>query len=84
MLIAVSKIFKNPTDSEDCLETKHTNNVGLSVNNDNLNGQEVLPIVDNENTGDDFGVDFTADFDSYPELSGAPRVGDLLVYKVIS
>ena len=84
VLVAVSKIFKNPTDSEDCLETKHANNAELSVNNDNLNGQAVLPIVDSKDTGDDFGVDFTVDFDTYPELSGAPRVGDLLVYKVIN
>ena len=83
VLVAVSKIFKNPTDSECCLETNKTNEVEASVNNDNPNGQESQSNVDIQDTGDDFGVDFTADFDSYPDLNGLPRVGDVLVYKVI-
>ena len=86
VLVAVSRIFKNATDSEGCLETNKTSDKEASLcNNDtNLNSQENQPNVSTEDTGDDFGVDFTADFDAYPELSGTPRVGDVLAYKVIT
>ena len=84
VLVAVSKIFKNPTDSEGCLETNQTNEAEASISNDNSNAQENLSRVEIEDTGDDFGMDFTVDFDSYPELSGTPRIGDVLIYKVIN
>lgn len=85
VLVAVSKIFKNDTDSEGCLEANKTidNEKSLCNNDTNPESQENQPNVNTEDTGDDFGVDFAADFDAYPELSGTPRVGDLLAYKVI-
>ena len=84
VLVAVSKIFQNPTDGEGCLEINKPNEAEVLINNDSCNVQENQSKVENENTGDDFGVDFTADFDTYPELNGTPRVGDVLVYKVIN
>ena len=82
VLVAVSKVFENPTDSEheSCIETNKTGEGETSINTDKENQLS----VEVEDTGDDFGVDFAADFDSYPELSGVPRVGDVLVYKVIN
>lgn len=85
VLVAVSKIFKNSTDSEACMETNKTSEIEASLfNNDNNSAGQEKQSDEIEDTGDDFGVDFTADFDSFPELHGAPRVGDVLVYKVIN
>lgn len=85
VLVAVSKIFQNPIDREDCLEINKPNEAEALINNDICNVQENQSYnVKIENTDDDFGVDFTADFDTYPELNGTPRVGDVLVYKVIN
>lgn len=83
VLVAVSKIFKNPTDNEVCLETNRASEADISLVDDlNSNNKENQSDVKIEDTGDDFGMDFTVDFDSYPELSGMPRVGDVLLYKV--
>ena len=82
VLVAVSKIFQNPTDRE--VEINKPNDTEALINNDSSNVQENQSNVEIENTGDDFGVDFTIDFDTYPELNGTPRVGDVLVYKVIN
>lgn len=85
VLVAVSKIFKNPTDSEGSLETNKAGEVEASLSkNGNSNGQESQSNIEAQDAGDDFGVDFTVDFDSYPELNGAPRIGDVLAYKVIN
>ena len=78
VMVAVSKIYENPMDDGVCLEANKTSEVKVSlINNVNSDVQE-----NQSNIGDDFGVDFTFDFDSYPELSGIPRVGDVLAYKV--
>lgn len=82
VLVAVSQIFKNAMDSEETNKTSDKE-VSLCNNDTNPNSQENQPNVSTGDTGDDFGVDFTADFDAYPELSGTPRVGDVLAYKVI-
>ena len=83
VLVAVSKIFKNSTDNEGCLENKTISEMEASLlsNDSYSNGQENQTNVEIEDT-DDFGVDFTVDFDSCPELSGTPRLGDILAYKV--
>jgi len=70
VMVAVSKIYENPIHDEVCLESNKISDINVQKN------------VKVEDTEDDFGIDFTADFDSYPELSGIPRVGDVLVYKV--
>lgn len=78
VMVAVSKIYENPIDDEVSLKVNKNSEVEASLI-DNINSN----IQGNQsNIGDDFGVDFTVDFDSYPELSGIPRVGDVLVYKV--
>jgi len=90
-LVAISKIFENPIAEEVTKSKDEPVNVNSDAEEKETTSKdeiEVPPndkscIEENEETiNDDFGVDFKADFDSYPKLSGMPRIGDILAYKV--
>jgi len=87
-LVAISKIFENPVaeeisskDNKSVEEQSTTSKDDVEVPLHDKSCAEESGIQE-ESVNDDFGVDFTADFSCYSELSGLPRIGDILAYKV--
>ena len=94
-LVAISKIFENPAAEEVTMSKDEPVNAKSYPEEKETRSKDEIEIPPNNKScvdesdvreetviNDDFGVDFKVNFDSYPELSGMPRIGDVLVYKV--
>jgi len=90
-LVAISKIFENPATEEVTKSNDEPANVTSDADEKETRSKDEIEVPPNdkpcieesiETFNDDFGVDFKADFDTYPKLSGIPRIGDILAYKV--
>ncbi|XP_065916742.1 coilin-like [Dysidea avara] len=93
-LVAISKIFENPAAEEVTMSKDEPVNAKSYPEEKETRSKDEIEIPPNNKScvdesdvreetviNDDFGVDFKVNFDSYPELSGMPRIGDVLVYK---